>query len=143
MNKRLTLIGVFALLIAVLMASFYFYVRNRGDGVASIDKRRAQDVLSLSWRIVFFDKMNQRLPASLSELNENGKWPVPADPVTSVPYSYTVLSSNSFELCAIFDSSSKSNVKDSEAIYYGDPVVHNYGYWIHGKGRRCLNRVIP
>ena len=120
----------------------------------SPDDRRVQDVLSLSWRIMFYAQRAGRLPSSISDVAE-GEWKIPVDPTTSLPYFYEALGRDSFRLCAVFSSASGSDVTQGEDFYwaskngiasgvrYGDPVVHGFGSWTHGPGRQCLDRSVP
>jgi hypothetical protein len=119
----------------------------------SADDQRVHDVLSLSWRVVFYAQTMGHLPSSLSEVKEDA-WKVPVDPATSSPYFYEVLGRDSFRLCAVFSSTSKRDEIHGEdflppnchalgAVCYEDPVVHTYGSWQHSIGRQCLDRRVP
>lgn len=133
------------------MLGVYLVHRNtRIAGLHTADDQRVQDILSLSWRVVFFSKTRGRLPSSLSEISESD-WSIPADPVTSSPYFYEALGPDTFRLCAIFFSASNnadagspnflpSNARQESGVLYGDPVTHSYGSWAHGAGRQCLDR---
>jgi hypothetical protein len=119
----------------------------------SPDDQRVHDVLSLSWRIMFYARTKGHLPAALSDLQEDD-WKNPVDPVTSSPYFYEVRGRDSFRLCAVFLFAAHQDEDQGAdflppschqfgAVCYGDPGVHTYGAWGHDAGRQCLDRDVP
>jgi len=154
MMKRPTFILV--IVVVVLLSAIGFFLSQRGGRKVvqpSSDDQRVHDVLSLSWRVVFYAQTMGHLPSSISEVKEDA-WKVPVDPATSSPYFYEVLGRDSFRLCAVFSSAWKRDEIHGEdflppnchalgAVCYGDPVVHSYGSWQHGIGRQCLDRRVP
>lgn len=141
--------------VALLAITGFCLSRCGGPRVQPLspDEQRVHDVLSLSWRVVFYAQTRGRLPAFLSDVRED-RSEIPTDPVTSSPYFYEVLGHDSFRLCAVFLSEAHQD-KDAGvdflppschvrgAVCYGDPVTHGYGSWEHGAGKQCLDRVAP
>jgi hypothetical protein len=154
MNKKRPLI--FLLMAAALIVAFGFLLsqcERRKTVPLSADDQRVQDILSLSWRVVFYAQTKGRLPSSLSEVEED-TWKIPVDPVTSSPYFYEVLGRDSFRLCAVFllaahhDEEQGADFLPSTchaegAVCYGAPAGHTYGAWGHRAGKQCLDRRAP
>lgn len=68
-----------------------------------MDERRLADLAALSSAIDQFHQNQDRLPEVPSEARRYMSLPPrDADPVTSEPYEYRVLSDTEFELCAVF-----------------------------------------
>jgi len=109
----------------------------------SPDMIRVNDVLSLSWRIVLYDHINGGLPDNLSQLDVDGKWVIPTDPVTFEPYHYEIIGRKAFRLCATFSAASSEHAGAVGTVLYGDPVTHGYGSWVHGSGKQCTDRHLP
>lgn len=151
MNKIRPLV---ILLTAVASLGFLLSQCGRRKMVTpSADDQRVHDILSLSWRVVFYAQTKGRLPSSLSEVEED-TWKIPVDPVTSSPYFYEVLGRDSFRLCAVFLSAAHydeaqradflpSTCHTEGAVCYGAPAGHTYGSWGHRAGKQCLDRRVP
>ncbi len=113
----------------------------------NLDQQRVNDLSSIQSQIVYTQWTNKgTVPMTLAELNDQiSGYTVPTDPETGLPYEYTMLSKNSFELCATFSASSTEDYGVTRAVmpvaapYPSKGIVDN---WSHGVGRVCFDRTI-
>ena len=69
-----------------------------------LDARRAQDLQVISQAIDRYEATQERLPATLDELQRGSDIQVAiADPVTLEPYGYEAGEGSAYELCAVFE----------------------------------------
>ena len=69
-----------------------------------LDARRTQDLAAISRAIDRYQATQERLPATLDELQRNSDTPVTsADPVTGEPYGYEAGEGTAYKLCATFE----------------------------------------
>ena len=96
-----------------------------------LDERRVDDLRELSYEVDFYWTRESTLPTSLEELSsEPGVFVDLLDPETGQPYEYRVLSSNTYELCAVF----ALDTAEEQERFYKD-------VWSHGPGRQCFQLV--
>lgn len=133
-----------------------------------IDDTRLSDISGLQQQIYNYFQNTDKLPASLSELNNAFQgYVVPKDPVTDEPYEYRVqqqpvvrnnvqlnrkelTTPGSFELCATFETERNYSDRGMPAIAQEKLYsIGNYFYqgdtspfWNHGPERTCFKRVI-
>jgi hypothetical protein len=107
------------------------------------DDRRTQDLHSIQSQITYYWQRKGALPETLNDLNDPlSSYIVPKDPQTNEQYEYRRISENSFELCAEFSTSSRSDANDRgmrnsyPVDYYGDQS------FTHDAGRTCFERSI-
>ncbi len=134
---------------AVVLATVIYGVVLIGSPFAqnarNLDQQRVNDLSNIQSQIVYVQWTNKgTVPASLMELNDQiSGYMVPTDPETGLPYEYTVLSKNSFELCATFSASSTQDAGitrvSTPAPYPVNSIVDN---WSHSAGRVCFDRTI-
>jgi hypothetical protein len=113
------------------------------------DERRVGDLQTLQSSIVNYWIQKEKLPQDLSELEDSiSGFTIPKDPVSETPYEYSVIDPLSFELCAIFKTSSQdfglTSVGSKYAyvdpyMYRGDSYQQN---WEHEAERTCFARTI-
>ena len=108
------------------------------------DERRVQDLQSTQWQIISFWQGKQRLPNNLNELRDSisGYIP-PTDPQTGQGYEYSVVSPQSFRLCATFQTTNSGNQPGGpvKPLSYGPEAIQNDN-WQHDVGRQCFDRTI-
>lgn len=126
--------------LAGITGAYYAWASLRAS--RSVDGRTEQNVLRLSWRLAIYAQMHGHLPSSLADLGGGESASVSASPFGK-GYVYQVLGKNKFRLCATFKSQSEQFSQYPGKVFYGDPVTHNYGFWVHGEGVQCLDRVVP
>jgi len=114
-----------------------------------MDETRVNDLSSIQSQIVYSQWENKgTVPASLDALKDPiSGYTLPTDPETKANYEYTMLSKNSFELCAIFKTevgtttiNSITGKQVSSPYPYGNGMINEN--WQHGIGRTCFTRTI-
>ena len=89
-----------------------------------IDERRIQDLTRLSSTLEIHWRRTGRLPAELAQLVDGQRLrEMPTDPETAAQYSYEILDSNKYQLCADFTAPSEEN--------------RGANFWAHEAGRWC------
>jgi len=94
-----------------------------------LDDQRSNALNRIFYAVGQFYKVNDKLPASLSQLNESPSGldaRSESDPVTTAPYHYEAGAGREFKLCATFSMPSKNSI----------PVVP---FWRHEAGQQCFN----
>jgi hypothetical protein len=107
------------------------------------DDTRVQNLQELQGQIINYWQQKEALPKELSVLQDSiSGFVVPLDPMDKSFYEYKVIDKLSFELCAVFQTSSKnlsSVVQETKPMYYGASLQQN---WDHEIGRTCFTRNI-
>ena len=94
-----------------------------------LDLRRVRDLQAIAHEIHQYWVSNQHLPTKLDDLPGNTRAGRQADPTTTLPYEYRATEANAYELCAVFESESRS-----EPPYWVQSDID----WTHGRGRHCF-----
>jgi len=96
-----------------------------------LDERRVRDLSNISASINFYAGTHSALPLDLAALGkEPGPHRASNDPDTGAPYEYSVLSAESYQLCATFALPSP----ETNAPYM------EHENWTHAAGRQCFER---
>jgi len=96
-----------------------------------LDERRVRDLSSISATINLYASTHGALPPDLAALEkEPGPRHAPNDPDTGMPYEYSVLTDESYQLCATFAMPSPET---------DGPYMERDG-WTHAAGRQCFER---
>jgi hypothetical protein len=110
-----------------------------------LDERRINDLQMIQNEIVNYWTYKGKLPDSLNDLeNSISGFKTPTDPEADAHYEYRTVDPLTFELCAVFKTSSSFAMQGNKgalepvAPYY-DPYQQN---WNHDKGRVCFVRKI-
>jgi hypothetical protein len=95
------------------------------------DQRRTSDLQQISFALDSYWQRNGDLPESLDALQDSRYYFVEsiADPKTAAFYEYLLVGEREYELCAVFELSSKENWM---APHFSSRV------WEHGAGRTCF-----
>lgn len=123
--------------IALLLAAS---VAGCHSATPTSDRTRESHVLEIIWGLRNVKAVYGDVPANYLDLTRYG-FKAPLDPVRRKPYRYTQ-TGNTVTVCANFEDASPGWDGSTNAAVYGDPVVHGFGSWSHGPGRRCLTRDI-
>jgi hypothetical protein len=94
-----------------------------------LDLQRFDDLNAIAREIDLYWATNARLPAKLGELPNSNRARSHSDPTTALEYEYRLIEGKDFELCAVFESESRS-----KPPYWSG---HNR-IWVHGRGRQCF-----
>ncbi|HXK37290.1 MAG TPA: DUF5671 domain-containing protein [Candidatus Paceibacterota bacterium] len=101
------------------------------------DVQRVSDLSTMQYEIINFWTLKERLPNTLSELEDPIRgYEVPTDP-EGLAYEYSRTGTMSFVLCATFAAPSEEEAPQSFRDPYG-----MQGSWEHGEGRVCFTRTI-
>lgn len=137
---------VAVLVLATIVSGFFIVGSPTTQRSRQFDDRRISDLQNIQSQIVNYWQQKEKLPEKLADLNDSiSGFTVPTDPENGQAYEYNVISSQDFELCAVFKTASLANttdtaiVKPSTPLYYVDPYQQN---WEHGVGRVCFSRTI-
>jgi hypothetical protein len=117
--------------------------------IVRLDQQRVMDLVSIENQVLYIYTRDGALPISLDEMRTPGRdYTPPHDPQTGESYEYSIVSADSFELCAMFQGNSAK--ENDNRGYYSTPYPAYYGdkYYIEGgmdkhqSGRVCFERLI-
>jgi hypothetical protein len=137
-----------ALLVAITVIAGFFIVGTPAQArLYRFDEQKVSDLTSIQYQIVNYWQSKQRLPISLSDLNDSiSNFTVPNDAQSGKPYTYKITGAHSFQLCATFNAETHGNnpilARPSEPMAVGEagkPIADN---WLHGAGEACFDRAI-
>ncbi len=137
-RRALTVRSIIAICLAVVVIAMIIVGVSVLDSPAQerlrrLDERRVDDMRELSYELDFYWTREGTLPPSLEQLSsEPGVFVELSDPETGLPYEYRVLSSNTYELCAVFALETAAE----QDRFYKD-------VWSHGPGRQCFELEVP
>ena len=139
--------AVIAIVAGIVGISFFFVGSPKTERLRQFDQQRVNDLQSIQWQIVNYWQQKEKLPATLSDLNDPiGGFQVPMDPdpESGAVYSYVVKGGLTFELCADFSLPSNDGDVNEYAVPYipVNPSIKFDGRWTHGTGRTCFERTI-
>ena len=130
-------------ILASIIASFFIIGTPAVQRERRFDEQRVDDLQTLQSQIVNYWTQKEVLPQDIGELEDSiSGFIVPKDPDSDSPYEYNVIDSLSFELCAIFKTSSDdfgSTSKGVRAVLPYDSFQQN---WSHQAERTCFIRTI-
>lgn len=131
---------VSALILASVIGGFFIVGTPAEQRRIKFDEQRVNDLQNIQSQIINYWMRKGVIPQKLEDLNDNiSGFLVPTDPETKESYDYNIKDALNFELCAIFQTSSKdSRAKSSRAPFF-DSFQQN---WDHEKGEKCFERTI-
>ena len=117
------------------------------------DDQKVSDLQNMQWQVVNYWQQQQKLPASLSDLNDPlSNYIVPNDPQSNAAYGYATTSTLSFKLCATFNADTQPNSQNNAtAPAMPVPASSSGGVmlpapssdsWYHASGYQCFARTI-
>ena len=143
MFKYYIFIGVLTIIYVILIITGFSIVGTPYEQqLKSQDQLRSQRIRQLSSAIQNYIYKNKKLPTSIAELSSSGQdmRDISTDPVSKVPFVYTVNSPTQYEICADFS----TEITVDEDIYgYGGGRPGNDNPAIHKKGNVCMKTTIP
>lgn len=138
----IALLVVGVIVLTIIANGSPFDLRNK-----ALDQRRVNDFMNLSSQINSYYNTNNKLPASLNNLNDTYYKNSLKDPETNKLYDYTIVSGEAYKLCTTFStagdqngetitkdlavsssSSSGSAIAPAPPDYYVQSYKHNKGY---------------
>jgi hypothetical protein len=124
------------LIVLTVVAGFFIVGTPNQARQMRIDQERVGNLSSIQSEIVQYFKLKQKLPATLTDLNDPLSYvTVPLDPTTNIAYEYRLVDAKTFELCATF---SLPSTLQSEATRVKINAMDEN--WQHGAGRTCFTR---
>ena len=136
------------IVVASIVVGFFVIGTPAEQRAKRFDEQRVGDLQVLQNQVVNYWVQKQVLPASLNDLQDSiSGFLVPQDPASGAAYEYRIASPLSFELCAIF----KTSTKDFKVAYKGarsfyiEPVYYGSSFqqnWDHEAERTCFTRTI-
>ncbi|MDR2013863.1 MAG: hypothetical protein LBQ20_12735, partial [Rhodanobacter sp.] len=126
--------GVTAAVVVSLIAAVFVLGSPMQQRQRRLDKLRAKDLADIAGSVQQYAQAHDALPTQLAALEKKPdsvfirREPTGADPDTHIPYEYTVLDTESFQLCAVFSLPSPSS---------DDPYFSRW-QWTHAAGKQCF-----
>ncbi len=140
--------AVSAVVAISVIGAFYFIGSPQTQRFMRYDQQKVSDLQSVQWQVTDFWQQKQRLPVSLSELEDPLRgMTIPQDPQSKdgMVYEYSVVDKDTFALCATFNLATAQRIVDENAKeigYSGMPTPADEKYWMHETGRTCFERTI-
>lgn len=136
-------IGV-AALVAVTIVSGFFIVGTPADArKARFDNERVYALQDIQSRVTSYWQAKRVLPASLAALSDALTYgPLPVDPESGASYTYRTIGGLSFELCALFNSESRTGYAETRARVPEGIKGMTQDTWVHEAGEVCFERTI-
>lgn len=142
------------LLVVITIIAGFFIVGTPGQArLARLDDQKVSDLTSIQYQVVNYWQQKQRLPVSLTELNDPlSSYSAPTDPQSGQDYGYRITTPPySFEVCANFNLESRETIVNGrtipkptypagDALYVGG----SFDTWQHVGGgvQTCFERTI-
>lgn len=133
-----------AVVLIAVVAGFFVVGSPAEQRAKRLDEDRVNDLSLIQSQVVSFWDARNRLPASLTELEETTGF-IPVDPQTEEAYEYNVLGGRTFELCALFQTENKQvndrgSFREPRPSFVRDVLISQN--WDHEAGRFCFEREI-
>lgn len=132
MKKDYILIGVISLFVAMgVIYGFVVIGLPRDSRGMRFDAIRVNNLSSIKNRIDSYASQNKRLPQSIRQAVATDSYVKILDPETDKPYEYIITDTDSYRLCATFDTDNTR--RDMPQIDYYSPSEFR-----HSKGYNCF-----
>ncbi len=140
MKNKLFAISITLVVVVVIIGGFWLVGSPQEARKEKFDQSRAQNLQSIYYAIDSYYQINKVLPESLALLQKQPNYYVNAiiDPVSRQPYEYLVKDATTYDLCAVFDTTSTETNRDLYGPYGADTT-----FWQHQAGRTCFTLTVP
>lgn len=142
-TPKILALVISSVVLASVIAGFFIIGTPAEQRKIRFDEQKVGDLQAIQGQIINYWIRKEALPQKLDDLNDSiSGFFVPKDPETEASYGYKITGLLSFELCADFKTSSKSqqNLKGARYPYpYYDSFSQN---WDHETGETCFTRTI-
>ena len=123
MSTRITLVLLVAVIVSAVTAGLMVVGSPSTERERRLDEQRIRHLRDAVAAIDRHWSQTAKLPTTLAPaFNVPEGSPPPSDPVTGQRYSFTVLDTERYELCAVFQ----------------QPSEREGGFWTHGVGHTCF-----
>ncbi len=130
-------------ILASIIVGFFIIGMPAVQRERRFDEQRIENLQTLQSQIVNYWTQKEVLPQNLGGLEDSiSGFVVPKDPESDLPYEYNVINSLSFELCAIFKTSSNDFGPISKEVRSVSPYDSFQQNWSHQAERTCFLRTI-
>jgi len=126
-----------------IVAGFFIIGTPAVQRERRFDERRVENLQILQSRIINYWMQKELLPQNLDALEDSiSGFIVPKDPKSGLPYEYNIINSLSFELCAIFKTSSDDFGVVSNKVRFISLYDSFQQNWSYRADRTCFQRII-
>ena len=143
LSKKIA-IGVSLFVVVAIVSGFFIVGTPAHQRRVRFDEKRVSNLQIIQNHIVNYWREKGELPEKLENLEDSiSGFTPPLDPRTTEPYKYKVLELFTFELCAVFETSSNVSLRsvvNVEPIALGPRGFE--GNWEHSEGETCFERTI-
>ncbi|MDO8521957.1 MAG: DUF5671 domain-containing protein [bacterium] len=152
--KRANMLG-YAVAVVVLVAIVSgFFIMGSPNALRTYryDDQKINDLTSIQWQIVNYYQQKEKLPTTLTDLNDSiSGYIAPVDVQSKMPYVYETTGTLSFKLCATFNAETQadSNSREMTRAVPAAPMGGKGGglgleqsTWKHSVGNVCFDRTI-
>ena len=103
------------------------------------DEQKVNDLMTINSEIVNYYDTKGVLPRTLADLTASAYYINVTDSQTGKPYEYESTGENTYNICAVFNKSSKdkNNISQPEVLYQYGGVS-----WSHPEGRHCFQQTV-
>ena len=121
--------------VAAIVAGFGVIGSPADMRARRLDEAKVSTLQSIRADVENYRRTHDSLPDTIEQLQQADptRMPIPAQPVSGLPYEYRIEDAASFELCAQFE-------RDNSSAAAAFPGVA--AFWNHGRGRHCFNFVV-
>jgi hypothetical protein len=131
-------------ILGVVIGAFFIVGSPATARLMQFDLQKISDLQGIQYQIVNYWQSKEKLPATLSDLNDPiSNFKVSVDPQSGISYEYNIKDaiSLSFELCATFNKEG-TDMYASSAAPASVPVKGFADSWQHPAGHYCFERTI-
>jgi len=135
-----------SLVIIAIITSFFIIGSPQSARLAQFDQQKISDLQTIQNQIVYYYQSKEKLPGSLSDMNDPiSSFKIPIDPQATdkgYTYEYNVKNAENltFELCATFNKNGNDQYAQTRQISV--PAKGYADNWQHSAGRVCFERTI-
>lgn len=127
MRKYKIAISLIGIVVALTIATGFTLIGSPvNQQLLRYDETRYNDMQQVKYRIESYYQANNKLPASLQDLNYSGM--SLNDPQTGKPYTYTIISEDKYTICTDFSTNAEEFKKYSNSTYFDTPITHMKGH---------------
>lgn len=129
-----------AIVLATIVLGFFHIDSPSTVRMYELDARQISDLQDMQYRIEDYARVNNMLPASISEVYVG--IPAPTAPEGRPAYTYNQ-TDKGFELCATFAQNATDEFSNSYArpVMDNDTIIKNLNNWDYKSGRYCFQRI--
>lgn len=138
--------GVIVLAIVSIVAGFFIVGTPGQARLYRFDDQKVQDLQNIQYQVVNYYQQKQKLPATLQDLADPiSNNMIPSDQQNGAAYAYHSTGGLSFQLCALFNKSTRTGSSQNNMAYPAMPAsygVKGSDNWQHAAGTVCFDRTI-